>query len=466
MLRTHTCGQLNKADIGSQVTLCGWVATRRDHGKIIFIDLRDRYGMVQVVFFPSRENIEVYEKAKELGNEFVILIKGKINARPLGTVNPNLPTGEVELCAEELIILNTCSALPFEIKEDTNAGGDIRLKYRYLDLRRKKAFNNLYLRHGLYFTMRSFLNKQGFVEIETPMLTKSTPEGARDFLVPSRLSPGSFYALPQSPQLFKQILMVAGVDRYYQIARCFRDEDLRADRQPEFTQLDLEMSFIEQEDVFNLIEELLARIFTEGLGIQLKVPFPRMSHEESMRRYKSDKPDIREKKDKGEFAFIWITDFPLFKFNDEENCWVSEHHPFTAPACEDIKLDGSYKEIKALAYDLVLNGSEIGSGSLRIHQSSLQKKIFKIIGIEEEEAVSRFGFLLEALKYGAPPHGGFALGLDRFLSIVSGEETIREVITFPKTQSGWCPLTDAPSSVKEAQLNELGLKIKEEAKDV
>ncbi|MFH1339373.1 MAG: aspartate--tRNA ligase [Candidatus Omnitrophota bacterium] len=470
MLRTHTCGQLTADQIGSKVTLCGWVASRRDHGKIIFIDLRDRYGLTQVVFAPGL-NKEVYAQAKELGAEFVILVQGKVNRRPKGTENPRIPTGEVEVPADELSILNTCANLPFEIKEDAIAGSEVRLKYRYLDLRRKKALDNLLLRHNIYSAMRAFLNEQGFAEIETPMLTKSTPEGARDFLVPSRLSPGHFYALPQSPQLFKQILMIAGADRYYQIARCFRDEDLRADRQPEFTQLDLEMSFIHQEDIFNLIEHLLQYVFQRILNLRIVTPFPRLKYEEAMERYQTDKPDLRQaplgQAGRGEkLAFVWVIDFPLFKYDEAENRWLSEHHPFTAPANEDIELNGSYKDVKALAYDLVLNGSEIGSGSLRIHKPELQEKIFKIIGLDQEEAESRFGFLLQALKYGAPPHGGFALGLDRFTSILANEDTIREVIAFPKTQSGWCPFTDAPSIVNKAQLEELGLEIKKEAKDV
>ncbi|MFH1578269.1 MAG: aspartate--tRNA ligase [Candidatus Omnitrophota bacterium] len=475
MLRTHTCGELTASQIGQDVTLCGWVASRRDHGKIIFIDLRDRYGVTQVVFFPGSnkevqasgvsDQLGVYEKAKGLSSEYAVLIQGKVSRRPRGSDNPKLPTGEIEISAEKLTILNTCQPLPFEVKEDLNTSTDIRLKYRYLDLRRKTAFDSLLLRHNLYSAIRAFLGKQNFVEIETPMLTKSTPEGARDFLVPSRLSPGNFYALPQSPQLFKQILMISGVDRYYQVARCFRDEDLRADRQPEFTQLDLEMSFVEQDDVLNVIEQLIQYIFKETLGIEIKIPFARMDFNQAIELYQTDKPDLRKTNTGEKFSFVWITGFPLFKYDQDEARWASEHHPFTAPADNDIKLGGSYKDIKALAYDLVLNGVELGSGSIRIHQSWLQEKIFKIIGISEEESASRFGFLLEALKYGAPPHGGFALGVDRFLSILAEKETIREVISFPKTQSGWCPLTDAPSSVSRIQLDELNLEIKKTPKE-
>ncbi len=469
MLRTHTCGQLTAQDIESEVTICGWVASRRDHGKIIFIDLRDRYGITQVVFIPGRKDDAskgVYEKAKELGPEYVLLIRGKVNRRPKGTDNPKIPTGEIEILAEHMDILNSCRSLPFEVKEDMNVGSDLRLKYRYLDLRRKKVFNNLLLRHNLYSAIRAFLNKQGFVEIETPVLTRSTPEGARDFLVPSRLLPRHFYALPQSPQLFKQILMVGGVDRYYQIARCFRDEDLRADRQPEFTQLDLEMSYIQQEDIFSLIEALMQYVFQEVLGLRIEIPFPRIEFAESMQRYQTDKPDFRNLNKAQKFAFVWVVGFPLFKYDENEKRWVSEHHPFTAPQGQDIDLSGdSWKDAKALAYDLVLNGVEISSGSIRIHQEQLQEKIFKIIGIDQREAISRFGFLIEALKYGAPPHGGIALGIDRFLSILANEQTIREVIAFPKTQSGCCLLTDAPSSVNQAQLEELALEIKKEAED-
>ncbi len=477
MLRTHTCGQLTAQDIGCKVTLSGWVATRRDHGKIIFIDLRDRYGITQIVFAPGskqahphtdlesqrkkdrRAGVGVYEKAKELGSEYIILVQGKVNHRPEGTVNPKISTGEIEVLAEQLTILNSSFNPPFEIKDDIDVSGDLRLKYRYLDLRRKKAFNNLLLRHNLYSAVRSFLNKQGFIEVETPILTKSTPEGARDFLVPSRLLPGNFYALPQSPQLFKQILMIAGIDRYYQIARCFRDEDLRADRQPEFTQLDLEMSFIHQEDVFDLMEQLMKFIFQEVLKTNIGIPFPRLKFQEAIKQHQTDKPDLRNPQKNEQFAFVWITDFPLFKYDENEKRWTSEHHPFTAPEGGDIQLaEDSWKNTKALAYDLVLNGVEVGSGSIRIHQPQLQEKIFKIIGIDQQEAASRFGFLIQALKYGAPPHGGFALGIDRFLSLLANEKTIREVITFPKTQSGWCLLTDAPSPINKKQLDELNLK--------
>jgi aspartyl-tRNA synthetase len=463
MLRTHTCGELNLESIDKKVILCGWVARRRDHGKLVFIDLRDRYGFTQVVFIPQ-ESAQAYENAQDLRNEFVIKVCGKVHRRPEGTLNSKIPTGEIEVVAEQLEILNPSLTPPFEIEEDLDITEEMRLKYRYLDLRRKKVFNNFILRHNLYKIIRLFLDKEGFIESETPILTKSTPEGARDYLVPSRLNPGEFYALPQSPQLFKQILMVSGIDRYFQIAKCFRDEDLRADRQPEFTQLDLEMSFVNEEFIFSLMERLLQLIFKEIKGRELKIPFAHISYDEAKEKYASDKPDLR--KDLGiEFAFVWVKDFPLFKYNAEEKRWESEHHPFTAPCESDLDvLEESPEKVKSRSYDLVLNGMEIGSGSIRIHHSELQERIFKIIGINKEEALSRFGFLLEAFQYGAPPHGGIALGLDRFLAILSGQASIREVITFPKTQKAFCPLTGAPSQVDEKQLEELNLALKKKKK--
>lgn len=457
MLRTHTCGELKAGDVDREVTLCGWVARRRDHGKLIFIDIRDRYGFTQVVFIPKECPVDIYEKAGQLRSEFVIKLKGKVNKRPQGTINPKLATGEIEVLAQELEILNPSANPPFEITDDLNISEEIRLKYRYLDLRRGKVFKNLSLRSYLYRIIRNYLDTQDFLECETPILTKSTPEGARDYLVPSRLTPGQFYALPQSPQLFKQILMVSGIEKYYQIAKCFRDEDLRADRQPEFTQLDLEMSFVNEEDIYSLIEKLMFKIFKELKGIELKIPFERITNILAKNKYKSDKPDMRPEL-KTEFAFVWVVDFPLFKYNEEEKRWESEHHPFTAPAQADLDiLENAPGEVKSRSYDLVLNGVELGSGSIRIHDQVLQKKIFKIIGISQEEALNRFGFLLEALQFGAPPHGGFAFGIDRLLSILSGESSIREVITFPKTSAGICPLTNAPSDVDEKQLKELNL---------
>jgi len=459
MLRTHTCGELKANDIGKEVILCGWVGARRDHGKLIFIDLRDRYGLTQAVFIP-KESGEAYINAQQLRNEFVLRISGKVNRRPEGTINQKLNTGEIEILVEKLEILNPSATPPFEIEEELNITEEMRLKYRYLDLRRKKVFNNFILRHRLYKIIRTFMDKEGFIETETPILTKSTPEGARDYLVPSRLIPGSFYALPQSPQLFKQILMVAGIDKYYQIAKCFRDEDLRADRQPEFTQLDLEMSFLDEEDIFSLIEQLMQLIFKEIKNIDIKIPFPRLNYHDVQNRYATDKPDLR-KEFHSDFAFVWIKDFPLFKFNAEEKRWESEHHPFTAPSLEDVDmLEHKPDKVKARCYDLVLNGTELGSGSIRINNQHLQERIFKIIGLSKQEAYKRFGFLLEAFQFGAPPHGGFAFGIDRLLAILSGEASIREVIAFPKTSGGICPLTDAPAGVDEKQLKELGLTVK------
>lgn len=463
MLRTHTCGELTLKDVGKEVTLCGWVATRRDHGKLIFIDIRDRYGLTQVVFNP-KESDAAYKKVQGLKSEFVIKVKGIVDARPEGTVNQKLSTGEIEVLAKDLEILNSSLTPPFEIEEEIEISEDTRLKYRYLDLRRKKVFNNFLMRHKLYKIMRNFLDQQGFMEFETPILTRSTPEGARDYLVPSRLNPGKFYALPQSPQLFKQLLMVSGIEKYYQIAKCFRDEDLRADRQPEFSQLDLEMSFINEEDVFSLTENLLQMVFKEIKGIEIKIPFERMKFQEAQTSYGTDKPDLRKERHT-EFAFVWIVDFPLFKYNQDQKRWESEHHPFTAPHTDDLeKLERLPDKIRARSYDLVLNGMEVGSGSIRIHQQELQERIFKIIGINKHDAHKRFGFLLEAFQFGAPPHGGIALGLDRLLAILAEETRIREVIAFPKTSMGFCPLTGAPSSVDEQQLKELNLAIKRRAK--
>jgi len=463
MLRTHTCGQLAAADIGKEVTLCGWVANRRDHGKLVFIDIRDRYGLTQVVFIP-KESGEAYKLAQELRSEFVIKLTGAVNQRPKGTINEKLATGQVEVLAKELEILNPSNTPPFEIKDDIEVTEEIRLKYRYLDLRRNKVLNNLLLRSNLYKVIRKYLGEKDFIECETPILTKSTPEGARDYLVPSRANPGQFFALPQSPQLFKQILMVSGIEKYYQIAKCFRDEDLRADRQPEFTQLDIEMSFINEEDIFALTEGLMKLIFKELKNIDIPTPFTRISYQDAMEKYKSDKPDLRPEK-KEEFVFCWVVDFPLFKFNAEEKRWESEHHPFTAPNNEDLEtLNTAPDKIKSRSYDLVLNGMELGSGSIRIHRQEIQEKIFDIIGIKKEEASKRFGFLLEAFQFGAPPHGGVAFGLDRLLAVLSAESSIREVITFPKTSAAFCPLTSAPTEVEDKQLRELGLTIKKGGK--
>ncbi len=460
MLRTHTCGALKKGDAGKEAVLCGWVHRRRDHGKLIFIDIRDRYGLTQVMFSP-KDAPEAHKKANELRVEFVIRLKGLVNTRPPNNVNPKIPTGEVEVIAKELTILNPSLTLPFEIEDDQELSEDVRLPYRYLDLRRPKMAGLVGQRHRLYQSIRTFLDAEDFLEIETPILTKSTPEGARDYLVPSRVNPGKFFALPQSPQLFKQILMVSGCDRYYQIARCFRDEDLRADRQPEFTQLDMEMSFVTEDDVFDVSERLFAGILKALKGSTIKTPFPRMTHQEAMRRHGCDKPDLRpDKKDPEAFAFVWVVDFPLFKYNEEEKRWDSEHHPFTSMHLQDEEAmaAGDLAKVRARSYDLVLNGSEIGSGSIRIHDQGMQRKIFEILQIPEEEIAQRFGFLLEAFQYGAPPHGGIAFGIDRVLAILSGMPSIRDTIAFPKTQKAVCPLTGAPSDVSEKQLKELFIK--------
>ena len=451
MKRTHTCGELALKDIGKKATLLGWVHKRRDHGKLIFIDIRDRYGITQVVFFKMKA-------AEELRSEYVIAVKGIVQQRPKGTENPNIPTGEVELGVNELEIINPSLTPPFELDNVGEISEEVRLKYRYIDLRRPDVQKKLILRHKIIKSMRDFLDKKDFIEVETPILTKSTPEGARDFLVPSRLNNGKFFALPQSPQLFKQLLMVSGLERYFQIAKCFRDEDLRSDRQPEFTQLDMEFSFTDEEEIFETIEKLLKYVFKDSMGLELKIPFPRMSYKEAMEKYNSDKPDIRQ--EKTGFQFLWVTSFPLFRYNEEEKKWDMEHHPFTYPLLEDIDLiEKEPAKVRSRAYDLVINGVEIASGSIRIHKRDLQEKIFNRIGLSMDEARERFGFLLEAFEYGAPPHGGIALGLDRLIALMAGSDTIRDVIAFPKTQKAVCPLTDAPSSVDERQLKELGIKL-------
>ncbi len=463
MLRTHTCGELRKEDKDKQVVLCGWVHRRRDHGKLIFIDIRDRYGLTQVVFVPS-VSPQAHALAQGLGPEFVIRLTGEVTVRPAKNVNPDIATGAVEVCAKGLEILNDSKVPVFEIEGEDEAAEEIRLTYRYLDLRRQKMLQPLEMRHRLLFAVRDFLNKADFLEMETPVLTKSTPEGARDFLVPSRLNPGKFYALPQSPQLFKQILMVGGIDKYFQIVKCFRDEDLRADRQPEFTQLDMEMSFVNEEDVFAVTEKLFAHVIKQVRGIDIPVPFPRISHQEALQKYQTDKPDTRQGED--ELAFVWVVDFPLFQYNNEEKRWDSEHHPFTSLKDEDIPLleKGPYEKIRSRSYDLVLNGHELGSGSVRIHRRDVQQKIFDILGIDREEVAERFGFLLRAFEYGAPPHAGIAFGIDRLVGVLAGLDSIRDTIAFPKTQKGMCPLTGAPAQVHTGQLTEVGLMVREAPK--
>ncbi|MGZ3605332.1 MAG: aspartate--tRNA ligase [Thermodesulfobacteriota bacterium] len=583
--RTGYCGDLRKKDVDREVILLGWVQRRRDLGGLIFVELRDRQGVVQVVFNPELSSAS-HEKAQSLRSEYVVAVQGNVVARPEGTVNPKLSTGEVEVVAKELKILNTSKTPPFLIEDEEKVAEDTRLKYRYLDLRRPSLQKNLILRHKVAKEVRSYFDRSGFLEVETPMLTKSTPEGARDFLVPSRLDPGHFYALPQSPQLFKQILMISGFDRYFQIVRCFRDEDLRSDRQPEFTQIDVEMSFVTVQDIQKTMEGLMAYIFKEVVGINLELPFPVLSYDDAMSRYGADKPDIRfgmELKDvtealknssfrvfkdaiegkgtikainvkggssfsrkqidelthfvyaygakglmsakivqngwqssiqkfiteaerkavddvlrvsendlllfmagptkvvnqslanlrlhlgeklglipRDEYRFVWILDFPLLEYDETEGRYVAVHHPFTAPKDEDIsKLKDHPESVKAKAYDLVLNGSEIGGGSIRNHLREVQSLLFEKLGMGEEEARERFGFLLEALEYGTPPHGGIAFGFDRLIMILSHSDSIRDVIAFPKTQKGTCLMTEAPSKVDAKQLDELWIKVKE-----
>lgn len=448
--RTHVCGELTAKNIGQKAALLGWVHKRRDHGKIIFVDIRDRYGLTQVVFFKNK-------KAEELRSEYVIAVKGTVQRRPKGTENPKIVTGEIELAADDVEILNASQTPPFELDEMSDTSEEVRLRYRYIDLRRPEMQKRLFLRHRACKSIRDFLDKERFIEVETPVLTKSTPEGARDFLVPSRLSRGKFFALPQSPQLFKQLLMVAGFERYFQIAKCFRDEDLRSDRQPEFTQLDMEMSFVEEDAIFDVTERLLYHVFKETSGIELKLPFPRMTYREAMEKHNTDKPDLR--KDGQGVEFLWVLNFPLFKFDEDEKQWGMEHHPFTSPVAEDTDLiESSPEKVRSRAYDLVINGIEIASGSIRIHNRELQEKVFKRIGMDMSRAKERFGFLLEAFGYGAPPHGGIAFGLDRLLALMCGVESIREVIAFPKTQKASCPMTEAPSDVDNRQLRELGIR--------
>lgn len=580
--RSHTCVQLRPENIGEEVCLMGWVQRRRDHGGVIFVDLRDREGLTQVVMSPEY-NKDVHAVADSIRNEFVIAVKGKVGMRPEGTLNDKLPTGHVEVMVDELKILNNSQTPPFMIDDFTNANEDIRLKYRYLDLRRKKIQNNLMTRHNIVRTMREYLYDKGFLDIETPFLTKSTPEGARDYLVPSRVNPGKCYALPQSPQMFKQLLMVGGYDKYFQIVKCFRDEDLRADRQPEFTQLDMEMSFIDREDLMELLEGMFIEIFDKVKGVKLERGFPRMSYDDAMEKYGHDAPDTRfdmflktinelvadcgfkvfrevvadggvvkainakgagekfsrkdideltdmavslgagglayikvnndglqspivkflgdsadsivsamegepgdiiffgaGKKDivnlymskvrlrlgrelglikEGDYSFVWILDFPLLDYDADEKRYVAMHHPFTAPLDEDIPLfDTDPGQMRAKAYDLVLNGSEIGGGSIRIHRSDVQEKMFNALGFTPEEREYKFGFFIEALRYGTPPHGGIAFGVDRISTILTGSDSIRDVIAFPKTQKATDMMSDAPNLVDEKQLAELCMK--------
>ena len=580
--RTHTCNDLGADFLDRETILMGWVLRRRDHGGVIFIDLRDRWGITQIVFNPEIHEA-VHAKAHQLRSEWVIAVRGTVARRPAAMENHKLKTGAIEVLVHELRILNTSETPPFPLDEDIEVSDTLRLQYRYLDLRRPEIANNLVLRHQALQTVRSYLNDNSFLEIETPMLTRSTPEGARDYLVPSRVNAGKFYALPQSPQLFKQILMVAGMDRYYQIVKCFRDEDLRADRQPEFTQIDMELSFITEAEIITLVEGMIKNLFKAVRGIELQPPFAQMTYDEAMRRYGTDRPDtrfglelvdltetlrgcgfkvfqsaiekggvvkainakgcggfsrkdlddltefagrfgargmawIKIKEDEwqspitkffspeeiaamataldarpgdlilfgadqtrtvhqvlaelrlelarrlgliepGSFSFLWVTDFPLLEYDDEARRYTAVHHPFTAPREDQLDLLATDPgAVKSRAYDLVLNGSEIGGGSIRIHNPAMQQQIFKALGIDAEEAREKFGFLLRALELGAPPHGGIAFGVDRLMMLLTGSSSIRDVIAFPKTQKATCPLTDAPSPVARKQLTELHLR--------
>ena len=581
--RSHSCDDLAADNVGEVVTLMGWVLRRRDHGGVIFIDLRDRWGITQVVFNPEI-HVEVYTNAHQLLSEWVIAVQGRVERRPSDMENSNLKTGSIEVLVDTLRILNSSLTPPFPLDEDVEVSENLRLKYRYIDLRRPFMASNLITRHKVSQSVRNYLDENSFLEIETPILTRSTPEGARDYLVPSRVNAGKFYALPQSPQLFKQLLMMSGMDKYYQIVRCFRDEDLRADRQPEFTQIDMELSFIEEEDIYGIIEGMMLRLFKDVLNLDLTVPFARIDYEEAMARFGTDRPDTRfalelvdltetvrdcgfnvfqsvvkkgglvksinakgcgdfsrkdldnlteyvgqfgakglawvkvkaagewqspitkfftdeEREaisnalgaeendvlffvadkgaivhqalselrlelarklgliDKTSFDFVWVVDFPLLEYDHDEKRHTAVHHPFTAPKEEDVEfLEKDPGHVRSKAYDLVLNGVEIGGGSIRIHQKELQDIIFKALGISKEEAEDKFGFLLQALELGAPPHGGIAFGLDRLLMILTGRESIRDVIAFPKTQKATCPLTEAPASVARKQLTELYLR--------
>jgi len=451
MLRTHTCGELSKKDSGKKITLAGWVDSVRISGKIGFLDLRDRYGKTQIFL-----NKELAHEFRNLNREDILQIEGEVKTRPPQQIKES-GTGEIELSANTIKILKKIPPLPLDLDVESNE--ETRMKYRYLDLRRPEMRDALIIRHKLTIAIRKFMDQHGFLEIETPFMAKSTPEGSRDYIVPARNFPGQFYALPQSPQIFKQLLMVGGLDKYFQIVRCFRDEDLRADRQPEFTQLDIEMSFIEEEDIYSMMEKLMQYVFKEVINENIEMPFPRMTYDQAMKKYNSDKPDTRKETGK-KYSFLWVTEFPMFEFSKEDNRYVAMHHPFTSPNIGDMKYIHNDKDkVRSRAYDLVLNGSEVGGGSIRISDEAVQKEVFTAIGLTEKEAQKKFGFLLDALKY-APPHGGLAFGLDRWAMLMAGKESIRDVIAFPKNKDARDLMMDSPSEISAEQLEEVHLKIK------
>ncbi|MBU0460338.1 MAG: aspartate--tRNA ligase [Nanoarchaeota archaeon] len=453
MLRTHTCGELSKNDAGKKITLAGWVDSARISGKIGFLDLRDRYGKTQVFL-----NKDLANEFRNLNKEDILQVEGEVKTRPPQQVK-ELGTGEIEVSATKIILLKKIPPLPLDLGDEITSSEETRMKFRYLDLRRPEVKDALIIRHKLTMAIRKFMDQENFLEIETPFMAKSTPEGSRDYIVPSRNFPGQFYALPQSPQIYKQLLMVGGMDKYFQIVRCFRDEDLRADRQPEFTQLDIEMSFVEEEDVYTTMEKLMQYIFKEVLNQDIAIPFPRLTYDQVMEKYKSDQPDTREETGL-KYSFLWVTEFPMFEFSNEANRYIAMHHPFTSPKMEDMKYIHNDKDkVRSRAYDLVLNGSEIGGGSIRISDEAVQKEVFTAIGLSEKEAEKKFGCLLNALKY-APPHGGLAFGLDRWAMIMAGKNSIRDVIAFPKNKDARCLMMDAPSEVSGEQLDEVGLKLK------